>query len=143
MRRRGTTTHSVDQFLMVGESLKLQLRTDVGDFLFDELAHRLADGMLLIFFEPSVDKIGGCSDNRPDDTRQECALQIAVAVVIVRIGRIVGISRVEIGDGLHIKLLCAFRWIWKFCDSRAMLPALWRELCFASLYTRDSCAQSL
>src|SRR5579872_140831 len=125
-------------------SLELQLRADIGNLVFDELADGLPNGVFLVLFEPAVDEIAGRGQDRTDNSGQERALQIAIVATGFGLGWAVGVSRVQIGERLHIDAPVPRLSLLECCDfacARRCPVASPRPAVL--LYTRDSCAQSL
>src|SRR5579864_4549295 len=125
-------------------SLQLQLRADVGNLVFDELADGLPNGVFLVLFEPAVDEVAGRGHHGTDNAGQERALQVAIVATGFWFGRAVGVSRVEIGERLHIAAPVPSVRLWEYCDFACArrCPVIWSRR-VVLLYTLDSCAQSL
>jgi hypothetical protein len=82
--------------------LKLELRTNVRDLIFDELANRLPDGFFLLVLEPRVDEITGCSHDRTNDAGEKGFANFAIRYVSAP--GLIRVRRVNVSYEFHTSL---------------------------------------
>src|SRR5579872_136729 len=93
--------------------LELELRAHVGDLVLDELADRLPQGVLLVFFQLRVYEISDRADDGAEQTGQQRPLQVAVARIAI-FRRVIVVTRIGVAHRFHA------------CSSCGWLRGLWR-----------------